>query len=337
MRRLGLVAVAISLAWAGGAQAAALTDYSSVLVFGDSLVDSGNARTGSLLMGLPDPAPPAAGYFQGRFSNGYNFADYIAQDITGAPATAYLQGGRNYAVGGATTAFSPTETRPSFLTQLGIFGQAMQPIGSDALVIVTFGGNDIRAQIGQPTPADFSPTIAAFTAGLNQLVAAGARNIVVTGPPDIAKLPGVLAVGAAFPSIPKIAGKQSRYLNSQFSGISTMLAQSSGADITFFNLIGFQREVTNDPAAFGLADPLNVTTPCQQVPGAVAQGCDGFLYFDPIHPTSLAHAALAAGIERQLVGSVPEPSAWAMMICGFGAIGAALRRRPRGMVMPLIA
>jgi hypothetical protein len=26
-------------------------------------------------------------------------------------------------------------------------------------------------------------------------------------------------------------------------------------------------------------------------------------------------------------GGVPEPSAWALMICGFGAVGAALRRR----------
>ena len=30
-----------------------------------------------------DPAPPSQGYFEGRFSNGYNFADYLSFDLTG--------------------------------------------------------------------------------------------------------------------------------------------------------------------------------------------------------------------------------------------------------------
>ncbi len=331
MRGLGIVAIAAAVALGGNtAQAASLSDYSSVLVFGDSLVDSGNARLASLAMGLADPAPPAAGYFQGRFTNGYNFADYIAQGVTGQPATAFLAGGANFAVGGATAAFSPTETRPSFLSQLGIFGGTMQPIASDALVIVTFGGNDVRAQIGNPGMVDFSATVAAFTSGLGQLVGAGARYIVVTGLPDIGRLPGALAAGFIDPTIPLLASQRSRFLNHEFATISAGVEQASGADITFFNLIGFQKNAVASPAVYGLADPLNTTVPCQAVPGAVAAGCGGFLYFDAIHPTTQAHAAIATGIERQLLtGTVPEPSVWAMMIAGFGAIGTMVRRRTR--------
>ena len=36
-----------------------------------------------------------------------------------------------------------------------------------------------------------------------------------------------------------------------------------------------------------------------------------------------------AQIMRNYLASVPEPSTWAMMIFGFGAVGAAMRRRPR--------
>ena len=65
--------------------------YSGVFVFGDSLVDAGNALKlanfyGSLpFTDLPEGAPYASlGYFQGRFSNGYTFADYLSNKYAGA-------------------------------------------------------------------------------------------------------------------------------------------------------------------------------------------------------------------------------------------------------------
>ena len=36
---------------------------------------------------------------------------------------------------------------------------------------------------------------------------------------------------------------------------------------------------------------------------------------------------LTVGDVRQVTGGVPEPATWAMMLLGFGAMGAALRRR----------
>ncbi|QDZ06491.1 DUF1194 domain-containing protein [Sphingomonas panacisoli] len=38
-------------------------------------------------------------------------------------------------------------------------------------------------------------------------------------------------------------------------------------------------------------------------------------------------AAIKAKIGRELVGGVPEPTTWAMMVMGFGAVGFSLRRR----------
>ena len=65
--------------------------YSGVFVFGDSLVDSGNALKlaewydGLPLQDLPEGAPTTEkGYFQGRFSDGYTYADYLSNKYAGA-------------------------------------------------------------------------------------------------------------------------------------------------------------------------------------------------------------------------------------------------------------
>lgn len=41
--------------------------------------------------------------------------------------------------------------------------------------------------------------------------------------------------------------------------------------------------------------------------------------------------ALRLKLRREVTGNVPEPGTWAMMIAGFGLVGAGLRRR-RGML-----
>lgn len=37
------------------------------------------------------------------------------------------------------------------------------------------------------------------------------------------------------------------------------------------------------------------------------------------------------------VGAVPEPSTWAMMLLGFGAIGASMRRKRKPITLPQLA
>ena len=69
--------------------APAAADPTNTVIFGDSTVDSGNvfAATGGAV-------PSAAqGYFQGRFSNGYHFGDYLNIELAGVATTASLLGG----------------------------------------------------------------------------------------------------------------------------------------------------------------------------------------------------------------------------------------------------
>ena len=78
--------------------------YSGVYVFGDSLVDAGNALKLAKFYGtltfsdLPEGAPTSElGYFQGRFSNGYTFTDLISNKTIGLVTKPVTHPARNAA------------------------------------------------------------------------------------------------------------------------------------------------------------------------------------------------------------------------------------------------
>ena len=79
-----------------------------------------------------------------------------------------------------------------------------------------------------------------------------------------------------------------------------------------------------------MTTPLDRSRACLAVPGA-GPACDGFVYFDLIHPTTDLHRAIADGLTAQ-VAPVPEPATWTLLIVGFGMAGGALRRRHTGRV-----
>lgn len=323
MFRPGIAAAAILFA----AAPASARDFSDLFVFGDSLVDAGNARIARLASGGADPAPPSLGYVQGRFSNGPTFADFLSQDLFGANTTASLAGGRNFSVGGAQFSEVAGDASPSFLEQIDVFRASGLSLSADSLVLVTFGGNDVRREVANlaTVPAyapDLTPTLAAFGAGLNELFALGARNVRVTGLPDVGQIPAITALGV--PAL-SVAGTQLSFGLNQALGAQTAgLAGQTGYDLRFFDLFGYQQALYADPGAFGLP-PLDTVRACLTVPGA-APGCDGFVYFDPIHPTSQIHRVIADGLTIELA-VVPEPSVWVSLILGFGLAGAALRGR----------
>ena len=157
--------------------------YSAVYVFGDSLVDSGNALKlaewygGLPFTDLPEGAPTADdGYFKGRFSNGYTFADLVSNKAIGlvtkpifpyefedpwlgieiAPWASDPNGNNlNFAYGGSHIV-QGDEVVPDLDAQTDAFRHAVDfDADPNALYLITMGGNDIRdlAQTGSnPVP-----------------------------------------------------------------------------------------------------------------------------------------------------------------------------------------
>ena len=200
--------------------------YSGVYVFGDSLVDSGNALKlaqwyGDLTFSdLPDGAPISElGYFKGRFADGYTFADLLANKAIGqvtdpvfpygyvdpwlgieiAPWTPEPSGNNlNFAYGGA-------QVRGADEAVLDLDGQTdafKDAIDGDAppgaLYIVTMGGNDVR-NLATVTGTAQPPVAGGFAAldnvaeqmtdELGQLIDGGAVNFLITGCADVGLIP----------------------------------------------------------------------------------------------------------------------------------------------------
>ena len=303
---------------AAPAIAANPNNYSALYVFGDSLVDAGNI---SVITGGTTPNP-ALGYFDGRFTNGYNYVDYINQELFRAPTVASLKGGNNFAYGGARVVTDAKDAipdlNPQVATYLATKGPAADP---NALYILNAGGNDIfalgRFAAGDPTqllpftnPNDYiNAIVTQYVGAVQRLNDLGARNILVTGIPN-ATVPLAVQIDAQ--------------LQAALQGLSL----APGTDLYRFSYIDFFNRLSTRPGAFGLP-PLRTDRSCIQL-GAQATGCQGIFSFDGTHPTAAVQRALFLDIERQFnLTGVPEPESWAMMIAGFAMAGAALRRRER--------
>ncbi len=294
-------------------------EFTSLTVFGDSLVDAGN-----VYIATAGAIPPAsAGYFQGRFTNGYVYTDVLSIDLFGTPTVPYLAGGTNFAVGGAQ-ALSNLDPSPDLHHQLAIFSTSGQSIDPTGLYILNFGGNDVRAALAPGIPTGFasdeaflSAAALSYAAGVQALASLGAQNLLVTG----------------FP----VPGDYSAFAESQFLAQLTNLQLAPDTNLYFYSYLDFYQRLIADPTAFGFPSTLNTTTSCQAA--QALPDCAGFLYFDNIHPTAAIHQAAYLDMKREFgftaSAPVPEPATWLMLILGFGAVGLALRAGKRTRTLSL--
>ena len=164
--------------------------YDRLVVFGDSLSDNGN------LFGFTGGTqPPAAFYWQGRFSNGRVFTELLGFDATGFGTTA---GSVNYAFGGARTdaAMSP----PGMQVQLQAYLARGGTFGSGDLVSVLGGANNIFQALGTISTVPMADPLGYLTlesidaaneiTGLvNAIAGAGAGTVLVSNLPSLAVTP----------------------------------------------------------------------------------------------------------------------------------------------------
>ncbi|WP_313537928.1 SGNH/GDSL hydrolase family protein [Sphingomonas sp.] len=307
--------------------------YSGLYVFGDSLVDSGNLNlaSGGAFANAKD------GYFGGRFSNGFNYADYLSLAITGHAATPLYAGGTNLAFGGATAQTVAGERSPSFLAQVGLYANRVGvPIDGNALVLLNFGGNDVRDTSLTGGPVSFLPALSDFDDAVTALYGLGARHFVIVGAPDIGLLPDSVAnVGGVTGRLGELTDR-SRQISESLRQIAAGIDRQPGLTADFFDLFATEHALLDSPTAFGLPNTLNTTTPCQVLGGGSPQlaNCSASLYFDGIHPTTQVHQAIADAMIRQIgISAVPEGETWVLLIVGVAGVGAVLRRRRAALAL----
>jgi outer membrane lipase/esterase len=315
LKLIGRLAAAATLALAAAAPAAA---YSSLVIFGDSLSDSGN---NALAIGTdPDQVisgngyVPTFAYASGTYSDGEVWSTRLATSL-GLQADPSRAGGTNWAHGGAETRGNAFP--PSLRTQVVDYLGTTPGDTGDALYVIAGGGNNARSALDRISGgAGIVLTIAqtasryAEDVGLmvDQLQAAGAEHIVVWNTPDVGLSPAALASGSDAAALASLLALKMN------DALATRLQGEAG--VVTFDVSGLMHSVVADPAFYGLA---NVTDAC----GAIV-GCDpgSFLFWDGIHPTSAGHALVA---DRMFAAVVPEPASWALM--GAGVAVLVVRRR----------
>jgi thermolabile hemolysin len=246
--------------------------FTAVYVFGDSLSDTGN-----------NP-PTETNYFNGRFSNGPLWVEYLSTNL----GLHYVMA-NNFAVSGSTTS--------NLLSQIA--GLPASTNLQTGLFTVLSGGNDFLdgAQTLGTNNSSWSNLVNNAVLNISNAVATlytnGGREFVVGNLPNLGQTPSFAGSPAGF----------SNYVDSKVASFNILLAgamtnamqQHSGSRIYLADNNSFFSIVLDNPAAFGftvtsvgaLEDP-NLANKSFTGPGA------NYLFWDVIHPTTKMHKLIAA-------------------------------------------
>jgi phospholipase/lecithinase/hemolysin len=283
-----------------------LNNIKTIVVFGDSLSDTGNV---SHLTGGAFPSP-AMGYAQGRFTDGADstpyarkyFGVWVEQFAASLPSRPEvrnsLDGGTDYAYGFAESDASVNGTSPTVLGvevndighQIADYLSTHPAIDDRTLFIVWGGANDLLHTPPEMWPNVIPAAVINMTLNIKKLIDAGATQFIVANLPPLGLTPAGLASG-----FPDEASAATGYFNSALAGGISLLREAyPDENLAIFQLDVFSlfQQIVDSPTRYSL---MNVTAPSQYPtnPDAYLANPDTYLFWDTVHPTTRGHSILA--------------------------------------------
>ena len=258
--------------------------FDTVVVFGDSLSDTGNVYR---LSNNTWPIEPP--YYQGRFSDDLNWVDRLR-----------VSNVKNYAYGGATTdnavvqghTKSDTIPVPGVRQQIEIYINSTTEQTIDfahTLYVVSAGANDF---VFSKIPNPFT-VVNGLSRAVNDLVAFGAQHILVFNQPPIQRYPYIRAIGFDF-----AVKKFTLLFNSILLRRLKILQKShSQVSLNVFNLHSIIKTIIkNESGHF-----TNTIDQCYDIvndTSVVTHGSDPtkYVFIDKFHYTSSVHKIIADGV-----------------------------------------
>ena len=304
LRLLGVIVLVIALGFAGSARA---QSFSDVVVFGDSLSDSGNAAAASGL-----PLPPGTSF---TTNPDPVWAEIVAETF-GASGANSLAGGSNYAVAGACMnpatpcqlADSPTVTE-QIDQHLLKSGGSLDP---NALYAVWGGLNDIADSAEDNPDTALGHVLAAAgvnAAQIDRLREAGARHVVVFNMPDASLAPFAAVQGP-------VVQRGLRQLIDQYNEKLYAGIRESEGGVVPINIHAALTALSANPERYGLTNIFETAcrAPISEGPVSIRCGPEGslfpvtyapgteetYLFADHSHPTGVIHEMLASMVTSTL-------------------------------------
>ena len=274
------LAAAIALLVFRSLPPAAATELSHIYAFGDSLTDTGNvfAKTGF----------PPAPYFEGHFSNGPVWIEYLADDL-GVPETDLAYGGaRSGEVEALQFGNSPAVQIPGVLTQVNSFVASSPQLDENGLYVIWVGANDYLSG----NQRDPSVPVSNIVRAVSTLGNAGATRFLLVNLPALGELPlmhqSQVSPEAAV-GLNAIAIEHNRALAEAVSTLNS----SGNLKVNLLDVHQlFRAAVAGELANDGLKDTTDACTlepACVSSPAVQAS----YLFWDKIHPTTVTHRVIA--------------------------------------------
>ncbi len=292
-------AMILAAAWTTPAAAEETPDlgFEGIVVFGDSLSDTGNFHT--ITLDLYDAGYPPWPYYEGRFSNGpvwiESFAPLLGLESDPDFDTSYWDNpylADNFATGGAFSgAGDMWGSSLGLLSQIGLYGSTLRGFAPDDLAVVWAGANDYLFG-GISDPGTVGGNISNGIVALNDL---GAQHLLVMNMPSLGNTPLLNSTEASDP-FNQLSAVHNQILEGSVGGLRADL----DAEIIYVDVETALNAVLANGARFGFT---NTTGSCIGADKKLTGLCglnpdfsvnaDGFVFFDAIHPTAQAHELLA--------------------------------------------
>lgn len=248
------------------------------------------AITVSELYIFGDSLSDTNGTTQGGASNGPLWPVYLSPElgITYNPAT-------NFAAGGAVTA--------GLSAQISSYQSTASSADPNALYFVWAGGNDII--FGSPGISAANNVINA----VNTLASFGATQFLVPNMPDMGLVPITGGAGSATDA----AIDFNTAIDAEYVGSTA---------VTVADVFGLHHEIISDPSAFGLVNTMDPCGfPCDIDPTTP------YLFYDPLHPTTIGHSIIADRFSVTLATVPLPPAVWLFVSGLLGMVGMARRKK----------
>lgn len=310
-------------------------NFSKIYVFGDSLSDPGNIYNATSfvqwfdgLFGLEIPVlPPSPPYFEGRYSNGPIWIDYLAEDlgITVTPSTElsifnpllpfdspvtitsnglevspYFNGATtdeqsvNFAFGGAQTGFVGSndefgELIPGLLRQAEWFVEDHQLVDTSADPNALYIVWAGANDYWSEENPNPEQSVENIETAITSLYETGARTFLVPNLPDLGETPFTFNGGPE--ESERLTSLTLEHNAELDETLDELIDELTGINIIEFNVYSISNDAILNPEQYGFT---NVTEPSLDPVTLVPVGNpDEYLFWDDIHPTGVTHQYLA--------------------------------------------
>ena len=265
--------------------------FSQMVIFGDSLSDMGNVKDS--IMNMP-AVPP---YWQGRFSNGPVWAEYVAAELGLSLQHGTGSGeGNNRAYGGSQSGQGYSYILlPNTGTQINNYlANVHSSFNSTDLVVIWSGGNDFLYGL-----ANANTTHANMVSHVEAVIQAGANNILLPNLPPLELTPEVRNKSSNQQQ--QIAAGISSY-NSALASSMPTLASTHGVDIMLVDTHSMFYDFMHNSTYLGLTNLVDMACqssgsilplPICNSGDPVVSNVDEYVFFDKAHPTAAMHELIS--------------------------------------------